>query len=298
MILPILVIRERCTGISSKSTKPQTPDPMILRNLTPILIAFLLAFSSCITNRDVAYLQYGNEYRKPGRIKKNAIVRQYNTGTSGFRLQPGDLLDIKISTLTPSAFNPLLDADPSLVSGQRLSQMSGQIQPEGYLIDPDGFLNLPLIGKTELAGLTTREAEKAIAKSVEEFLDDPVVRAKLLNFRFTVLGEVNSEATLVSGDEYFTMLQAIGMAGGVSEFGDLSRVKVIRRSGDEAIVFYVNLLSEEFLAGNFYFVQPNDVIVVTPLKQRSYLRYVAPNLSILTSSLSLIIGVVTFLSLR
>jgi polysaccharide biosynthesis/export protein len=298
MILPILVIRERCTGISSKSTKPQTPDPMILRNLTPILIAFLLVSSSCITNRDVAYLQYDNEYRRQGRIEKNAIVRQYNRGTSGFRLQPGDLLDIKISTLTPSAFNPLLDADPLLVSGQRLSQMSGQAQPDGYLIDPDGFLNLPLIGKTEVAGLTTREAEKAIAKSVEEFLDDPVVRVKLLNFRFTVLGEVNSEATLVSTDEHFTMLQAIGMAGGVSEFGDRSRVKVIRRNGDEAIVFYVNLLSEEFLAGNFYFVQPNDVIVVTPLKQRSYLRYVAPNLSILTSSLSLIIGIVTFLSLR
>ena len=270
----------------------------MLRKLTPILIAFLLATTSCISNRDVAYLQHGGEYRDPGSIEKNAIVRQYTTGTAGYRLQPGDMLDIKISTMTPSAYNPFLDADRSLVPGQQTIQAGAQIQSQGYLIDPDGFLHLPITGKTKLAGLTTREAEMAIAKRVDEFLDDPVVRVKLLNFRFTVIGEVNREATLVAGEEYFSMLQAIGMAGGVSEFGDLSRVKVIRRIGDESMVFYVNLLSEEFLAGNFYFVQPNDVIVVTPLKQRSYLKYVAPNLSILTSSVSLLIGIVTLISLR
>ena len=274
----------------------------MVHKLTPILIAFLIATSSCISNRDVAYLQHGGEYREPGSIEKNAIVRQYNTGTAGYRLQPGDMLDIKISTLTPSVYNPFLDADRTLVPGQiytqQVAQPGSQIQPQGYLVDPDGFLHLPLIGKTQVAGLTTREAENALAKKVEEFLEEPVVRTKLLNFRFTVIGEVNRESTLVSGEEYFTMLQAIGMAGGVSEFGDLSRVKVIRRNGDETMVFYVNLLSEEFLEGNFYFVQPNDVIVVTPLKQRSYLKYVAPNLSILTSSVSLLIGIVTLLSLR
>jgi polysaccharide biosynthesis/export protein len=274
----------------------------MLRKPAPIIIAFLIATSSCISNRNIAYLQYGEEYREPEHIEKNAIVRQYNTGTAGYQLQPGDLLDIKISTLTPSVYNPFLDADRSLVPGQiytqQVAQPGGQIQPQGYHIDPDGFLHLPVIGKTEVAGLTTREAEKAIAKGVEEFLEDPVVRTKLLNFRFTVIGEVNREATLVSGEEYFTMLQAIGMAGGVSEFGDLSRVKVVRRNGEETIVFYINLLSEEFLSGNFYFVQPNDVIVVTPLKQRSYLKYVAPNLSILTSSVTLLIGIMTLLSLR
>jgi polysaccharide biosynthesis/export protein len=274
----------------------------MLRKITPILLAFLIAAASCISNRKIAYLQYSDEYLEPKSIEMNAIVRQYNTGTASYQLQPGDLLDIKISTLTPSVFNPFIDADRSLVPGQidtqQVSQPGSQIHPQGYYIDPDGFLHLPLIGKTEIAGLATREAEKAIAMRVEEYLKEPVVRIKLLNFRFTVLGEVNQEATLVSGEEHFTMLQAIGMAGGVSEFGDLSRVKVIRRNGHETMVFYVNLLSEEFLSGNFYFVQSNDVIVITPLKQRSYLKYVAPNLSILTSSVTLLLGIVTLLSIR
>jgi polysaccharide biosynthesis/export protein len=266
--------------------------------LAPILLTFLVATSSCISNRDIAYLQHGREYRKPESIEKNTVVRQYDTGIAAYRLQPGDLLDIKISTRTPSAYNPFLEADRSLVPGQQISQPGSQVQSQGYLIDPDGSLHLPVIGITEVAGLTPREAEKAIALKVAEYLEDPVVRTRLLNFRFTVIGEVDREATLVSGEEQLSMLQAIGMAGGVSEFGDLSRVKVIRKNGDETTVLYVNLLSEEFLASNFYFVQPNDVLVVTPLKQRSYLKYVAPNLSILATSVSLLIGVVTLFSLR
>ncbi len=273
----------------------------MLRKPTPIILALLIAATSCISNRNIAYLQYGDEYREPESIEKDALVRSYNTGTSGYRLQPGDLLDIKISTRTPMVYNPFLDADRSLVPGQAYTQQTrpeSQIQPQGYHIDPDGYLHLPLIGKTEVAGLTTRETEKALAAKVEEILDDPVVRTKLLNFRFTVIGEVNGESTLVSGEEHLTMLQAIGMAGGISEFGDLSRVKVIRRDGDDSYVFYVNLLTEQFLTSSFYFVHPNDVIVVTPLKQRAYLKYVAPNLNILTTSVSLLIGIVTLFSIR
>jgi polysaccharide export outer membrane protein len=116
---------------------------------------------------------------------------------------------------------------------------------------------------------------------------------KLQNFKFTVLGEVKGDATISSGDKNLTLLQAVGMAGGASEFADLSRVKVLRHSGQETFVFYVSLLNEEFLSSPFYFVQPGDVIVVTPLKERSYLKYLSPNLSVLTSSVSLLIGIVT-----
>jgi polysaccharide export outer membrane protein len=88
------------------------------------------------------------------------------------------------------------------------------------------------------------------------------------------------------------------MAGGPSEFGDLSRVKVIRHLRGETYVFYVNLLTEDFLSSSFYFVQPDDVIVVTPLKQRSYLKYMSPNLSILTASVSLMVALVTLFRIR
>ena len=84
------------------------------------------------------------------------------------------------------------------------------------------------------------------------------------------------------------------MAGGPSEFGDISRVKVVRWIGEEHYVFYVNLLDETFLSSEFYFIQPNDVVVISPLKARSYLKYVSPNLGIIAASISLVTSPLIF----
>lgn len=266
-------------------------------------IIFLAAIllSGCIPNKKIAYLQYQNEYKEPETIVKDSLIRKYQTGEFSYKLQPNDMLDIKISTMTPLAFNPFLDADRSLVPGQQYTQSlqdpNKQVQPQGYYIDPAGFISLPIVGRLYVSGLTLKQAEDSLAVYVKKYLDDPVVRVKILNFRFTVIGEVSKDVTLVSGDNYLTLLQAIGMAGGASEFGDLSRVKVIRRYGDESYVFYVNLLSEEFLSSGFYFVQPNDVIAITPLKQRSYLKYMTTNLTLLTSAATLLVAIATLFTI-
>lgn len=225
-------------------------------------------------------------------------MRKYPTGTFDYVLQPNDLLDIKISTMTPTQFNPFNDADRTLVPGQVYGQSGTLVQPQGYYIDPTGHLELPIVGRLPVTGLTITQAEDSMAVVVSKYLDKPVVRIKLLNFRFSVIGEVENEATLLSGDNYLTLIQALSMAGGASEFGDLSRIKVIRHTGQETFVFYVNLLTEEFLSSPMYFVQPNDVIVVSPLKQRAYLKYVSPNLSIFATSVSLLVAVFTLFKIK
>lgn len=262
------------------------------------LIIFLAVaiMVSCIPGKKVAYLQYKNEYKEPETIVKDSLIRKYNSGDFVYKLQPGDLLDVKISTMTPIIYNPFADADRNLIPGQQTLQTQDalrQLQPSGYYVESDGVLNLPILGKLRIEGYTISQAEDTLEVYVAKYLEKPVVRIKLQNYRFTILGEVKNDATLISGDNNITLLQAVGMAGGASEFADLSRVKVLRHYDTKTYVFYVNLLSEEFLSSPFYFVQPGDVIVVTPLKQRSYLKYLAPNLGILTSSVSLLIGIVT-----
>lgn len=247
--------------------------------IAALLSAALLA--GCISNRKVAYLQYGNELNQPAEIVKDSLIRKYETGELVYRLREGDLLDVKISTQTPLIYNPFADADRNLIPGQGNIQtydIMRVVQPTGYYIEADGSINLPVVGKIPVEGYSISQAEDTLEAHVKKYLEKPVVRIKLQNFKFTVLGEVNSDATLTSGDNYLTLLQAIGMAGGVSEFGDLSRVKVLRHYGGETFIFYVNLLSEEFLSSPFYFVQPGDVIIVTPLKPRAWLKYASPNL--------------------
>ena len=261
-----------------------------------LIIIVAATVASCVPSKKVAWLQYKNEYKEPATIVKDSLIRRYKTGEFVYRLQPGDLLDIKISTMTQLVYNPFAEADRSLIPGLAFNQVTDaarQVQSIGYYVDQTGYLNIPIIGMVKVSGYSISQAEDSLEAMVAKYLEKPVVRLKIQNFKFTVIGEVKNDATISSGDNNLTLLQAVGLAGGASEFADLSRVKVLRHFGDETYVFYVNLLSEEFLSSPFYFVQPGDVIVVTPLKQRAYLKYLSPNLSLLTASVSLLIGIIT-----
>jgi polysaccharide export outer membrane protein len=265
------------------------------------LAAFLLLAAisfSCVPNRRVALLQNRDEYRDPDRYGPGTGMRTYPLPEGYYTLREGDLLDVKISTMTPVAFNPFNDADRSLMPGMLTSQSGNMVQQQGYYVGAKGAVNLPVIGQVAVAGLTVAQAEDSIATAVSEYLEKPVVRLKLINFRFSVIGEVMNESTMLAGDNNLSLIQALAMAGGASEFGDLSRVKIIRQTGAETQVFYTNLLTEEFLTGPGWFVQPNDIIVVSPLKQRAYLKYVSPNLSIFATTVSLLVAVFTLFQLK
>ncbi len=266
-----------------------------------LLIAFLSIplFFSCVPNKKITLLQHPASEKDELKANEQK-ARKYETGTSDYLLNPNDLLDIKISTMTPTAFNPFNDADRSVVPGNTYGgNYSGEtVQQQGYYVDPAGWLNLPILGKVMVGGLTISQAEDSIAVIVKKYLDRPVVRLKLLNFRFSLIGEVNRAGTFYANDNNLTLIQALAMAGGASEFGDLSKVKIVRHAGDNTYVFYVDLLTEKFLSSPFYYVQPNDVIAVPPLRQRSFLKYMSPNISLLATTVSLVVTVLTLISIK
>jgi polysaccharide biosynthesis/export protein len=267
-----------------------------------LLILFFSLFPllfSCIPNKEITYLQYNNEHQRGTIIEKDSLIRRYNAVEPIYKLKPGDLLDIKISTVTPVTHNPFIDADRFLVPGQTGTTTGTQqgVKTQGYYVDHTGHIEIPIIGRIKVEGLTVNQAEKSVSSYVAEYLPGPVVRIKLLNFRFSVIGEVPRETTIVSEDNYVTLIQALSLAGGTTEYGDLSRVKVIRHIPGETHVFYVNLLAEDFLASPLYYVQPGDVIVVSPLRQRAYFEYTRANLGIFTSSVSLFLAILTLLRL-
>lgn len=268
--------------------------------LLQLIFTALLAgmIVSCVPNRKVTMLQSNRPGDNP-EINANRLSSwSYETGVSSYLLNVNDLLDIKISTMTPSAFNPFNDADRTLVPGAGYAQSGQYVNPFGYYVDPDGNLELPIIGKVRVGGLTIEQAQDSIASVVKKYLERPVVRLKLLNFRVSILGEVSSEGTYLAGDNTLTLLQALAMAGGADEFGDLSKVKIVRQSGDKTFVFYANLLTEDYLKSPYFYLEPNDVIVVPPLKQRAYLKYVSPNLSIFATAVSLMVAVFTLFQLK
>ncbi len=164
----------------------------------------------------------------------------------------------------------------------------------GELVDDNGEILMMGFGKVKVAGLTIFEIQDKLQGIAKQYLDSPLVRVRLLNYRATILGEVNKEGHIAfTNTNRASLSEAIGQAGGFTDFADRNNVKVIRQTGSKAEVYYVDLLKEDFMNSPFYYVNTNDVIVVPPLKQRNFQKYFAKNLALILSTISLALIVIS-----
>lgn len=228
------------------------------------------------------YLQHGDEFKHRKRIPTDTILRSHTLDIQEYRIQPLDNISIQFETLS--------DENDAFDFLARLSPQARQIGIGaglgGILVNLEGEVEFAVLGKIKVAGLTTFQAQDSIKAVASKYIPDVIVRVRMLNFRFTVLGEVNGEATHVSQNTRLTMMEAIGLAGGLSELGDRTHVKVIRQNENRAEIFYVNLLDEDYLESPYYYVQQNDVLIVPPIKQRTFRKYFTSNLGIIASTIS------------
>lgn len=249
-------------------------------------MALLLLVSSCIPNKKVTMLQKDDVYKKDVRI--DSIVRNYDMQSFDYRLQPNDVLNIRFGSLTDDKFDFLnkMQEDNGAAGGGGGAMGAGYII-NGFLVDPNGKIEFPVVGKVPVAGLTVFEAQTKLQEIANEYLESPSVRVRLVNFRFTVLGEVDREGTTISYNNRVTLLEAIGLAGGLGALADRSKVKIVRTHGDRIEVAYVNLLDENFINSPYYYAYQNDVIIVPALRQRQYRKYFGQNLALIISTITL-----------
>jgi polysaccharide biosynthesis/export protein len=254
-----------------------------------ILGVLFLLLGACVPNRKIVYLQK-DDLNKGKDTPRDTILRSHTMKIQEYRIQPLDNLNIQFESLTGEEFDFFSKSTPR--SGGSVSNAT----LSGILVDVNGEIEYPVVGKIKISGLTVFEAQNKIKEIAGEYLRDVVVRVRLLNFRYTVLGEVNSESTIVSNNTRLTMMEAIGLAGGLTELADRSFVKVVRQAGSESQIFYVNLLNEDYIESSYYYVQQNDVIIVPPLRQRTFKRYFVSNLSIITATVSAVLFIITLSS--
>ena len=243
----------------------------------------LCLIMSCVTNKKVQYLQYDDVNMKE--ITTDSIVRNYNLPDFEYRIQPQDVLSIDFESLTRDEYNFFSKAG---TQGGSNNMNATSAALSGDLVDDGGNIELPVVGKVKVAGLTVFEAQGHIQNLVKRYLQDPVVKVKIVNFRFTVLGEVNNENSITTLNNRISLMEAIGLTGGFTDLADRSAVKLIRQKGGKTEVQYLNLLKEDFLTSEYYYVHQNDLIVVPALKQRPFRKYFGPNVALVISSLSLL----------
>lgn len=262
-----------------------------LKSITHRLLCFFLlvwiAFG-CIPNKKVIYLQKNDVNKKD--LKMDSIVRKYPLQEFDYKIQPNDVLNIKFGSLTDDKFDFLnkmqQDVNASGGGSSGGAQGAGMIV-NGYLVDPQGNISFPVVGSVHIAGLNVFEAQEYLQSLANQYLEATTVRVKLVNFRFTVLGEVMTEGTTVAYNNRVTLLEALGLAGGLGEFADRSKIKVVRTHGENIEVAYINLLDENFINSPYYFMNQNDVLIVPPLKQRQFRKYFGQNIALILATISL-----------
>ncbi|MCX8489932.1 MAG: polysaccharide export protein [Cyclobacteriaceae bacterium] len=250
----------------------------------------LMALASCVPNRKYVYLQKNDLMKND--LPKDSVVRHYAIDTFQYRIQPNDILSIRFESLTAKDFD-------FFNSGQSMagSNIPIQVNPllVGELVDESGFVFYPVVGKVKVAGYTVFEVQERLRLLAVQYVDSPVVKVRLLNFRSTILGEVNREGAIVFNNNRVTMLEAIGLSGGFTDLADKANVKLIRQKGSSVEIVYVNLLDENFINSPYYYIYQNDVLIVPALKQRPYRKYFGQNLALIVSTLSLLVLTLTLI---
>lgn len=265
-------------------------EQLTVRSLQLFLVALVL--SSCVTNKKYVYLQKDDVNVRD--LPKDSVVRSYDLQTYEYRIQPEDNISVRFESLTPQEYDIF---NRNMLQGQQNQNLTqGNALLIGELVDPAGEIAYPVIGKVKVAGLTVYEAQNKLQEIADKYLESPIVKVRLINFRFTLLGEANAEGTVILPNNRIGFIEAIGLAGGLSDLADKRNIKLIRQENGKAEVRYINLLDEAFINSSEYYVHQNDILIVPALRQRPYQTYFGKNLSLIISSLSLLLITLTLIN--
>ena len=211
---------------------------------------------SCTTQKQLTYLQGIDEAGKDN---------FFPYSRPEYRLQKQDILYVDIKTQNVE-INALLNPSGSIGISQLSMAPSGGGYLMGYTISDSGYISLPLIGNVRVIQKTLNEATILIEEKTSLMLKDASVVVKLLSYRITVLGEVKSPGSFNHFGNQLNVLDAIGIAGDLTEYGDRSNVLVIRPVNEGSITYRINLKDKNLLLSEAYFLLPNDIVIVEPRK--------------------------------
>jgi polysaccharide export outer membrane protein len=238
-----------------------------------ISIAF---FTSCVPMKKQIYLQSAAD---------SAKVEFINPKLMDYTLKPGNNLYIQVISI---------DEDVSAFFNLGMSS-SGNIYYDAaiylnsYAVNDSGFIVLPFIGNVKVSGLTIEEAKEAILKKISIYLDEITVIVKLVNFKVTVVGEVLRPAQFTIYQDQINVFEILSLAGDMTTFAKRDDVVLVRKTKNGSKMHHLNLLSDDFLESEYFYIMPDDIIYVKPVKGRNF-AFTSFPYTLVISSISLILA--------
>lgn len=257
------------------------------RGILSCLVAiFLLA--SCQSYKKVPYLQ-------DSEVVGQAVQQEtlYDA-----RIMPKDQLTIMVSCTNPelaAPFNLTAAGSAGMTAGN--SQSASQSSQQAYLVDNEGNINFPVLGILKVGGLTKKEVEQMIVEKLKPYIKEtPIVTARMVNYKISVLGEVAGPGTFTISNEKVNLLEALAMAGDMTIYGMRDNVKLIREDADgKQQIITLDLNKAEILLSPYYWLQQNDIVYVTPNKAKARNSDVSNSTGLWFSTISILMSLASLL---
>lgn len=254
-----------------------------LQKVSLLAIVGVLIFSSCVPMKKMLLLKDAQM------AEDNKSIEYVNERTLNYKIQPGDNLYIKALNIIDEKNSIALNGESR--GGSYLTS-DASIYLNSYTVNKDGYIDYPLTGLVEVKNLTVEQAKEKLQNELSKYVKETALMVKLSNFDLTILGEVTRPGKYKVYQSEISILEALAMAGNFTDFAKNDAVKIVRRTDNGSEIVTVNVGEAGILSSPYYYLKPNDIIYVEPLKFKQW-GFTSFPYSTVLSVVSLAITIIT-----
>ena len=252
-----------------------------------LLLLALLSLVSCRSSQELIYLKNAAD---------QDLIKGLPMSSTEHILMAGDILYISIKSMNPEVnvlFNPESNMETNMGQAYQKYLTPSGAYLYGFEIAADGNISLPMLGKIKVAAVPLSQVEAVVQTKADEFLKDAIVKVKLLNFKVTVMGEVRVPGEYYNYNNTITVLQAIAMANGNTDFASIKKIMVVRLTAEGNKSYMLDLSDKAVYLSEAFYLRPNDYVIVQPDKYKNF-QLNSQAYSLIFSSLSILLAVLGY----
>ncbi len=254
-----------------------------MQRVTKIALALImLTITSCVSKKEIVYFQ------------NDEINQSLENNNYKIIFKPNDLVQITVSAVDIEAVKPF--NLPAVTYATTTNSVVGTPKQQSYLVDNEGYIEFPLLGKIKLGGLTRIQAVSMLKSKLDpDYIKNPTININISNFSITVLGDVKNPGKFIIPNERVSIIDAIGLAGDLNISG-IRNIEVKREENNKVITYNLDLRSNKVFTSPAYFLQQNDIVYIKPNQARSQSASYNQNTGLFISLGSVIISLIAILT--
>lgn len=260
----------------------------LLKKTIPFFLILLFLFS-CKPREEMVYYQ-----------NIDRLANGENSNSYEIKIQPDDLLLIIVSaddpeTAIPFNLSTVSVSTSNTTTSSGIGNAAGSDTLQSYLVDSNGIINFPVLGKLKVGGLTRSEVLQLLNEKISKYVKNPIINLRIINFKVSIQGEVVIPGTYKVSSDRITLIEAISMAKDLTIYGKRENILIIREVNGVKSYNRVDITKADFINSPFYYLAQNDVVYVEPNKVRINSAAVGPNTGVIISITSIVIALITLI---